>query len=68
MNYGTLDTDEETGLRYIIDFESKRKLFKHPNCEICGIARYSFSAAPQPCNHGGKERNDNPEPINMRLL
>lgn len=61
-NYATLRTDPETGLLYITDLSSGRRLFKHDNCEVCGIATYSFSATPPSCGHHSperRERNDN---------
>jgi hypothetical protein len=61
-NYATLRTDEATGLKYITDLATGRKLFKHPNCEVCGIGTYSISTAPPACEHHApsrRERNDN---------
>ena len=63
-NYATLRTDEATGLKYITDLQSGRKLFKHDDCDVCGIATYSFSAIPPSCGHHLSERrevNDNEE-------
>ena len=60
MGYATLEMDQATGLEFIIDYQTKRRLYKHPNCEICGIATYSFAMIPPPClHHKTPERNDN---------
>ncbi len=63
-NYATLKLDPVSGLHFIIDLQSKQRLFKHPPCGICGIATYSFSTEPQACGHHSaerRERNDNTE-------
>ena len=62
-NYGHLLTDEESGLEYITDFASGKRLFKYPPCRICGIARYGFSNSPtESClAHAAPEANENEE-------
>ena len=62
-NYGYLILDEECGLPYITDLATGKKLYKLPNCEICGIGTYSFTAsATGRCAHcATPERNDNVE-------
>ena len=65
-NFSTLIHDESVGLSYITDFATKQRLWKHPNCEVCGIATYSFSTEPQSCGHHAserRERNDNEEMV-----
>lgn len=60
-NYGTPIEDEATGLKFIIDHASGKKLYLWPECRICGIARYSFSSVIEDrCRaHEGVESNDN---------
>ena len=47
-NHGHLLRDEESGLDYITDFQTGRRLYKHPLCPLCGIARFEFSSKPLP--------------------
>ena len=57
-NYGVLRHDDV--LPYITDLVTKRRLYRHPPCEICGIATYAYSTEPQVCReHLRPERNDN---------
>jgi hypothetical protein len=63
-NYATLKLDPESGLHFIVDLQSKQRLYRHPNCDICGIATYSFSTTAPSCGHHlseRRERNDNEE-------
>jgi len=41
MNFATLETDPASGLPFITDVATRDRLYKHPNCGLCGIARYS---------------------------
>lgn len=41
MNFATPETDPVSGLDFIIDVKTRDRLYKHPNCGLCGIARYS---------------------------
>jgi hypothetical protein len=41
MSFATLELDDVSGLRFIIDWRNGQRLYKHPNCALCGIPRYS---------------------------
>ena len=40
-NFATLVHDPEAGLDFITDVETRERLYKHPNCALCGVPRYS---------------------------
>jgi hypothetical protein len=65
-NYGHLHRDEESGLQFIIQIGTMKRLYKMPPCRICGIAQYSLSNAVREecgsCRPDRVERNDNEEP------
>ncbi len=65
-NYGHLHRDEVSGLQFILQIGSMKRLYKMPPCRICGIAHYSFTNAVMDacgsCRPGRVERNDNEEP------
>jgi hypothetical protein len=41
VSFATLELDDESGLQFVIDWRTKERLYKHPNCALCGIPRYS---------------------------
>lgn len=49
-NFATLETDPASGLPFIIDVQTKDRLYKHPNCGLCGIARYDRRAVVPSCD------------------
>lgn len=64
-NYATLLMDDGVGLPYITDVATKKRLYRLPVCDLCGMAPWSFSG-----NRDGwdcckqhaaerRERNDN---------
>lgn len=62
-NYGHLLIDEESGLLYLTQIGTRKKLFKHPPCRFCESAHYSLSNAPKDncgCLDAARvSRNDN---------
>ena len=46
-NYGHLHTDAESGLDFILQLGTGKRLFKHPPCRFCESAHYSLSSAPK---------------------
>lgn len=64
-NYGTLERDPDSGLLYIVQVGTLKRLYKMPPCRICGIAHYSFTNALKDecgsCLPSRVERNDNEE-------
>jgi hypothetical protein len=65
-NYATLRTDEASGLQYITEIGTLKRLYKHPPCRFCESVHYSYSSAPKDnCGCLAAERvsrNDNDEP------
>lgn len=64
-NYATLRTDPANGLPYITDIGTQKRLYKLPQCEICGVVPWVFTIGLNP-NHAcrvhapeRRERNDN---------
>lgn len=66
-NYATPIMDAESGLKFITEVGTLKRLFLHPNCEICGIARLSYGTAPltclPECPGRRREQNDNVHPV-----
>jgi hypothetical protein len=64
-NYATLRTDEASGLQYITEIGTLKRLYKHPPCRICEIARYSYSSVVDEtcpsCSPSNVEANENEE-------
>lgn len=64
-NYATFRIDEASGLRYIVEVGTLKRLYKMPPCEICGIAHYSYANVLKTecgsCRPDRRERNDNEE-------
>ena len=46
-NFATLALDEN-GRPYITQVGTGKRLYRHPNCPTCGIARYSYKSEPMP--------------------
>jgi hypothetical protein len=64
-NFASLRTDESNGLEYITDVATRKRLYKLPQCEICGVTPWVFTVDLSP-NHAcrvhasdRRERNDN---------
>ena len=68
-NFATLLTDEANGLQYITDVKTRKRLYKLPECGICGMRPWSFSGNTNGwdcCNQHQserRERNDNVDQI-----
>ncbi len=64
-NYGTLIEDPDVGLSYVTDYATKKKLYKLPECDICGMVPWSFTGTKDGWDcckqHASerRERNDN---------
>lgn len=70
-NYGHLHRDPESGLLFIVEVGTKRRLYRHPNCDLCGIANYSYSSAARSacgseCTGRRKEANSNVHPADQQ--
>jgi len=42
-NYATLLMDDGIGLPFITDVATKKRLYRLPTCDLCGMVPYSFS-------------------------
>ncbi len=68
-NYAHWLIDEASGLKYLTEVGSLRRIYRHPPCEICGIVTDSYGTAPVKgcytgctfCAPEHRERNDNEE-------
>lgn len=64
-NYATLLMDDGIGLPYITDVKAKKRLYKLPACDLCGMRPWSFSgnkngwACREQHAAARRERNDN---------
>lgn len=64
-NYGTLLMDDGLGLPYITDVATKRRLYRLPTCDLCGMKPWSFTGKKDGweccAQHRAerRERNDN---------
>jgi hypothetical protein len=49
-NFATLIHDPGAGLDFIVDWRTRERLYKHPNCPLCGVPRYSRRTVLPPCD------------------
>ncbi len=52
MSFGTLQRDPASGLDFLIEVGTGARIYKHPNCATCGMARWSSGTAPLRCYDG----------------